>query len=433
MKLTVATSILASSIAATAEPLHNTGVGSFRDVINDANHRSLASSMNSQDKITAILQERRALKKENGGVIRRLQRKLKRSKLRNVAEDGDIYDADLDLGFLSRNLQQNSTETNEDNVMQQLADLCSGETYDSRLSCSCSNIDVDAYTADVFCSYDEYCLSPVENSCEDNVTFCFVETYELEVLEPEVGSSQVCYEVNTPTTFTYCYGLRYSNSEDGNIVATCNVEIDGNQCNSCEIYFDPSGIKCNTFDCNNVDDAVASGIACGNETIVGRKIQDYLLYGALPCEGGCNICPDDGDMLNPDNTVTLAGAPYYCAQLGLAAQLGYLQDVPGDLCGALPEIVNEPCGCSGNVMTSSPIVDSTPTTNDTADDAPVDVFVDVPTEAPEEGPEVAAVDIDKTNDEGGTIERPESSAMLTRIHGIAIAATVTSIFSLMIV
>lgn len=371
MKLTIATSVLASSISVAAESLPDPVGRSLRDAVEDtarATHRSLSLAHDQQNDITAMLKERRASKKQNSNVIRNLQNKLKRSRLRNQAQDDSAAsDTDLDLGFFDRNLQanitepeSNVTEPEELSVIEELLNLCNTRDEKTGFSCSCSNIDVDAYTANVFCTYDQNCLPPSENACGGSATFCFVETYELEVLAPGTGSSKVCYEVNSPTTFTYCYGLNYNGVQAS--PSACYLEVDGTQCSSCDFYYESPAREssCFAFDCNNVDDVIGVGSVCGNETVVSAKIEDYLIYGPLPCEGGCNICPQGGEMQNLDNNVTLiTGEQYQCFQLNLAALFGYLQDVPGDLCNTLPAIVNQPCECPGFDDVSTPLVDPT--------------------------------------------------------------------------
>merc|ERR1712232_1166975 len=106
-------------------------------------------------------------------------------------------------------------------------------------------------------------------------------------------------------------------------------------------------------------------------------IEDFLTYAALPCPGGCNICPFGGEMTNRDAEVTMStGDVYFCYQLNLAGMLGYLTDIPGDLCNALPAIVDEPCGCEGGVetepTTAAPLVAPTVTAEETTK-APVPV------------------------------------------------------------
>jgi len=396
MKLTIAATGLASSIIATAESLPKPAGESLRDVVVDTplvSHRSLAVSMKDQHETSAIFKERRASKKQNGRVIRNLQNKLNNSKLRNRGEeDGEMSDSELDLGFFSRNLQ-NVTEPEEENVIEELVALCSAENPIPGITCDCTNVDVDAYTANVFCTYDETCLDPTSNSCNETLTFCFVETYELEVFAPGSGTSSICYDVNSPITFSYCYGLSYSGEEGS--PSGCFLEVDGNQCNSCEftVESDDLDVTCNAFDCTNVDDAIGSGIACGEDTIVSKKIEDFLIYAPLPCEGYCNICPFGGEMTNLDNTVTmeLTGQAYYCYELNLAGLMGYLQNIPGDLCNTLPAMVSEPCGCPGTSPPVVPIFEEPDTvTSDEVDEALGDIEIPVENEPLDEAPESAA-------------------------------------------
>lgn len=355
MKFTVAASVVTSSLSAAAE------FPSSRAGTVDLTHERLAALKNNQRDITTILKERRASKTQHGRISRNLQNKLKNQELRNKAEEvGDVFDADLDLGFFSRNLQDNMTEPEEANGIEDLMYLCTGENSVPGFSCSCSNFDVDAYTANVKCSYDSNCLEPTENGCRENTTFCFVETYEIELTAPGTGSTKICYDVNVPINFTYCYGFTYA--MDTGIPLTCFLEVDGTQCNLCDFTYQGNqpNITCNQFDCTNIDETIGRGTVCGDDTIVAKKIEDYLLYGPLPCEGGCNICPGDGAMMNVYNNITLiTGEQYTCSQLNLAALMGYLQDVPGDLCTALPSIVNEPCECTTSLSeeeTSPPTV-----------------------------------------------------------------------------
>lgn len=412
MKLTIAASILASSISAEAKSLPDPSGKLIRNAVDDSqnsNRHSLSVSTPSDD-ISAFFKERRSTRKQNNNVIRNIQRKLRNQ----AGKNGDSSDAELDLGFLSRHLQENITDTEEEqSTMDQLIELCSNTNVDG-ISCTCTNVDADAYTANVVCAYDESCLEPTENFCKTDVTFCFVETYELEVRAPGTGQSKICYEVNTPTNFTYCYGLTYPGNESP---TTCFLEVDGDLCSSCEFTYvaDDPEETCNAFDCTNIDNAIGSGTVCGNETIVSRKIEDYLIYGALPCEGGCNICPGGGEMMNMYNSVTLlTGQSYSCNQLYLAASLGYLNEVPGDLCNALPAIVNVPCECTGG-MTTAP---------------ELDISEEVSTETDSEGTSGTADTSDgaDTSDEASGVD---SSAAIFDTRGFQVAGIGASIVSWM--
>jgi len=386
MKLTIATTILASSISTTIGSLRNHADESVSTTRRDLSVSSITKQ--SESDVTASLKERRASKKENGKIITHLKNKLEQK--RNLVEQT----TEMDIGALSRDLQGveiggNLTDVISDvvepsTVIGDLYDLCTSNTTDPEFSCTCTNLDVEAYTATVSCAYAEKCLEPTENSCNENKTFCFVETYNLEVSSPGTGSSSICYDVKTPSTFSYCYGLTYTS--DSEAPDGCFLEIDGTKCNMCDFSVSAinPNITCNDFDCNNVDTVIADGQICGDDTIVSKKIESYLTYAALPCPGGCNICPLGGDMSNLDANVTMiTGDSYYCYQLNLAAQLGYLENIPGDLCNSLPTIVNEPCGCTGMVepgtQTESPVDTSVGTP---AAPAPVTDVEVVVTDAP---------------------------------------------------
>ncbi len=354
MKLTVAATALASSISATAEAISDTTKLSFLDVVEDAprkRHRNLAEAMERQEEITSILKERRGLRKENGGIIRRIQRKLasKSLELQNQVSDFSDLGSDdaIDLGLFSRRLQTNSTfEIEEEkNIVEELLELCEQGSAVDGVSCTCSNINVDEYEIDVFCSYNQNSCYIAENSCGGNETFCYLETYQLDVLSPGEGSTKTCYEVSEPVEFQYCYTLIYGGERVK--ASGCAFEFNGIQCNSCAF----SGDECADFDCSNIEEGVGAGAVCGNETVWKKKVQDHLLYNPLPCEGGCNICPGNGEMTDLNTIVSVpTGEFYYCSQLNLAGLFGYLQFVPGDLCNALPPIVAEPCGCTGGVV-----------------------------------------------------------------------------------
>ncbi len=363
MKLTVATTALAASISGVAESLSDSAGRSFHDVVEDTsleNHLDLADDMESQRKLTAKFRERRLSNMENGRTAHRIRDKLKNLQLRNRgAENGGnsaVVD-EYDLGLFSRKLEENSntTGTSEEEAFSNLDSflaLCEEGGYG--FTCSCSNLNETAYSVDVFCSYDENICSTEEDGCGDESVLCFAKTYDLNLLAKDTGSAKVCYEVVSPVKMSYCYESIYDGVSQS--PSSCSREFDGVQCNSCFV-----NRRCSTFDCSNIDipfldlGNVGTGTTCGNETIWKAVMDEYLLYGAFPCEGGCNLCPGDGFMKNIYNTVTFSPygeeMEYYCYALNTAALVGYLQEVPGDLCQTLPSLVNEPCGCT------TPLVD----------------------------------------------------------------------------
>jgi len=158
MKLAVATAILASSISTTSGSLRNHADGSLSTIRRDL---SISSISNKESDATAVLKERRASKKLNGKVVHHLKNKLERTKLRNLAEQ---QTNELDVGALSRDLQggqSNLTEGNElSTIIGDLYDLCTSNQTDPGFKCTCSNLDLEGYTATVSCEYAEECLAP---------------------------------------------------------------------------------------------------------------------------------------------------------------------------------------------------------------------------------------------------------------------------------
>lgn len=411
MKLTVATTALASSISVAAESLVEPSGISLHDVVHDSErrrHRNLAGAIDSQQEITSILKGRRGLRKEKGGILRGIQSKLKRKSLELRNQHSDVSDSGdaFDLGFFSRDLQANNSvvetnstliETNstvkepkeEKTIIEELLQLCDKGNPQIGLSCECTNVNETAYEIEVFCSYDETdCYVVTDHPCGTNQTFCYDYTSHLDLKSPGEGTQKICYDVSSPIQFVYCYELVYGGQRVA--ASACNFEFNGVQCNSCEFESD----DCSTFDCTNIENAVGTGTTCGNDTLWREKVLDHLTYAPLPCEGGCNICPGNGEMTNLETIVSVpTGELYYCYQLNLAAKFGYLQLVPGDLCSALPSIVSEPCGCTGGVVDLG--------------------------------------DISTDSNGSGKEAKPSSAAIFSGIGGLATTAVATSILSWM--
>lgn len=408
MKLTVAAAAIASSISASAESLQDTAGKSGFDVVEDttrARHRSLADEMESQRQVTSMFKGRRDLKNRNGRIARNIQNRLrlKNSELRNQAEGGDISasEDELDLGFFSRKLQTNTTsnEQDEDTRFDLLLDLCEYENPEYGLTCLCSGVDKDQYSINVICSYEQNTCISEENSCGDYEDFCYSKTIEQELTAPENGYAKVCYDVLTPIKQSYCYGITYD-TEESKTDYSCKIEFDGTQCNSCTFDDD---YDCRIYDCTNIDNVVGAGSVCGyNETLWHVPVNNALLYAPLPCEGGCNICPENGEMTDVMNTVEYAGKEYFCYEVLLFGLMGYLKDQPGDMCTSLTPLVNEPCGCTAVEQT---LIDAD-------EDGDVTIV---------NGP---------ANDVGGG-SSTSSATISSFIGGFAIAAAANSIFSWM--
>lgn len=364
MKFTVASTALVASITGVAESLSDSAERSFHDAIKDtarAEHRNLADAMESQRKLTDSFRERRLSSGNKGRLANKIRETVKNSELRNrAAEDAGTSHADdaFDLGVFSRKLQANMTGLVEADDEQTKLDiflgLCEEEGYG--FTCSCSNLDRTAYQLDIFCSYDDNFCYTEEDGCSNNQTVCFAETIDVSFEAYRTGSYKTCYEVLSPVKMSYCFEKIYDGVYTG--PSSCVKEFDGVECNSCSY-----SRVCSTFDCSNIDipfldlGNVGTGSTCGNETIWKAVMDEYLLYGPLPCESGCNLCPGNGFMKDIYNTITFSPygveEEYYCYALNTAALVGYLEEVPGNLCEALPALVTEPCGCSSEVSVGS--------------------------------------------------------------------------------
>jgi len=415
MKFTAAATVLASSITASAESLPNPAGESLSNAANEASHHSLAVAMKWQDEIKGILKERRFLKKTNN-VSRNLQDKLKRRTLRNQATEDDItFNAELDLGLFSRDLQQNITEGEREETLsdiERLVKKCVDYDY-----CTCSNVDIDAYTATVVCSYEEQCYGAAD-ACEGQVDFCYERIVDRHFTAPATGYSRYCHNVNAPLEFTYCYGYEYLG--EAGAPTSCFLELDGSKCNSCEwIEVDALGNYCVAYDCSNVD-AYYIGTECGEKTIAIKRFEDFLIYSPLPCENGCNICPEGEEMTILYEYVTFALSidkvySYTCTDLNLAGLKGKLNDIPsdmGDLCYSLESVVDGPCGCE---------VPPTPWDNTDTDTDTDTATYEAPVEATIEG-------IDSEGTDKSSLES-ESAGARFGSDGFAIVAIVASIFS----
>jgi hypothetical protein len=118
------------------------------------------------------------------------------------------------------------------------------------------------------------------------VTFCYRAEYSLSISAPETGNAQQCYSFTSPKSFSYCYKLFASPTED----ASCEMLVDDVICNTCS----PStynGTDCVTFDCTNTPLEFESTFC--DYSITELQISSTLLYDFLPCSIGCSPCGVD--------------------------------------------------------------------------------------------------------------------------------------------
>jgi hypothetical protein len=282
----------------------------------------------------------------------------------------------------SRNLQANDTT-----IIDDMYEICYGNFTSPGVSCDCQGVDVAGYTGSLSCAAEEICRD-LSNFCGYNTTFCYSVTYSLSASAPYTGEFLTQYQFTLPNPFEYQYGVAYNGSPEAE---SCTISFDGTQCSSCEfteVLYDgeTEPLDCIAFDCTNTNLDLEATLC--EYSIVDLLIADYLVYGALPCPDGCNLCGEGGYMTDTYNNVTFpTGESYNCRAVEVAALGGYFAGVEPDLCTLLPPLVEVSCGCTGGVngtapptvlSTSGPTVEalSTPTAT------PVTSPVSLPTSAP---------------------------------------------------
>jgi hypothetical protein len=127
-------------------------------------------------------------------------------------------------------------------------------------------------------------------------------------------------------------------------------------CQSCSIadYILRDGNlgTCAVLDCNNTDFPL-SGFYCNYEFTEFRfKIHAYRVPSdPVPCEGGCNLCGDDGYMTIQGNVTIPGYGAVICEYVQFDAVTG---QIPADQCGPLGEAVFSECGCVSPTASLAP-------------------------------------------------------------------------------
>jgi hypothetical protein len=235
-------------------------------------------------------------------------------------------------------------------LIETIYSLCYGNASEVGDTCRCTGVSLEAYTGSVSCSYESYC-SDLSNVCDMDATFCIETTYDLSVTGPYMGVGKTCYSITEPEVFQYCYNFITSGPDTE---PTCAVEIDGTTCSACQLSqmsYSQDPTDCRIVDCSNTDSGI-SGLFC-NYTVVEYNIANHLLFEGLPCPTGCNLCGPGGYITKPYFTFTLpTGINSTCRELDFNALVGYFEST--DLCNTLPDIIAEPCGCTGGSAEESP-------------------------------------------------------------------------------
>jgi len=237
----------------------------------------------------------------------------------------------VDIGgdHLQRKLQENET------IIDVISELCAGS---ENFTCDACAIDAAAYTATSKCTYTSYCY-PIPGLCDDGKTydFCGTDVLEIQVTGQDIYNYRTCLSLTKPLSFNYCDTF-IRNGED----FTCDLEINGVACTSCELYYNPvTGDACQVFDCTNTD-LGTSGSTCSISFL--QAIAVGYLYSTLPCPSGCSLCGEGRYMATAGNNFTLNdGYSLSCFATQSAALQGYFSGY--DFCESLKPNVEVDCGC----------------------------------------------------------------------------------------
>jgi hypothetical protein len=223
--------------------------------------------------------------------------------------------------------------------------------YQPYRTCTCSNVDEEAYTLEASCKN-------VQQSCWENYSRCnakvpFCTTYENSVKLEGKGT-----KTNTRCTINdkpYYQKLCYTVGVVDNVVETCSMEFNGETCNSCTVVTKEGGTYCSytndtascstwtytcyEFDCTNTE-GQHQGSTCKGDA---NKLGKYVNY--FDCVK-CNICEQTGDA----GLITL---PYgvletprwgeqQCFQADFRGRSQYWQT---DECAQVQELAADVCGC----------------------------------------------------------------------------------------
>jgi hypothetical protein len=241
--------------------------------------------------------------------------------------------------------------------------------------CTC-NLDDATRTGTVSCiqnQCDDFFFDPCAISASNTVssnelyTVCYDKSWSTTIDIDSTGGGPYTYEIcqsitdTTVPPFDVCYQVTLENTDT---FATCQIAIEGDQCNSCNIN---QQTGCITFDCaNNVQGSIYGTIGCN----LGRQdvftiawFRERTLDNGVTCPGGCNLC-GEGYFMNAYDGVIQGRT---CAEWQEAALRG-LFDQASSFCVDGNRLATNNCDCRsvGEVTpttfpTSSPVTPEEPT------------------------------------------------------------------------
>lgn len=204
--------------------------------------------------------------------------------------------------------------------------------------CGCE-VDPDSYLLYVNC-FQEECIEYI-STCGTNITACRDISLELNVTSPGEYMRRRCIHYTEPYEQETCYEAKVVD----NVVQTCDIEVEGVTCNSCDIVKQRArDDSCYQFDCTNtISEKSAFWSYFCEDGVNVAPIKDYL--STYDCDiYQCPICGgEDFTSTNPAGLIDLGDGTTTCAAVHQVALLGgfnetFCQEVviPG---------VAEDCGC----------------------------------------------------------------------------------------
>jgi hypothetical protein len=228
--------------------------------------------------------------------------------------------------------------------------------YGPSRTCTCSNVDEEAYTLEASCQREQSCFN-TSSRCGSEFLYCSGYQNVLKLKGKGAKTTTRCTENEAPYYQKLCYKFEVVD----NVVESCSIEFNGETCNSCTVETQEAGTSCyynedNTktcspwyqtcyvFDCSNTA-GKHTGSNCDWPN-TANKLSRNMNY--IDCVQ-CNICELAGET-------GLVSLPYEKIEI---QRYGYLQEVEcfqadfrgksqelsTDDCAKVQEIALNACGC----------------------------------------------------------------------------------------
>jgi hypothetical protein len=225
--------------------------------------------------------------------------------------------------------------------------------YEPFRTCTCSNVDEEAYTLEALCQ------SKNQNSCWDTYSRCNAKvpycspTYSNSFKLEGKGKKTItrCNAYDQPYYQKLCYTVDVVDY----VAESCSMEFNGETCNSCTVTTKEGGTSCYyvndtvtcspwsyttyEFDCTNTAGQHKGSSWKGD----GNKIRKYINY--FDCVK-CNICEPAGDTGLITLPYAVLETPRWgeqqCFQADFRGRSEYWQT---DECAQVQELAADVCGC----------------------------------------------------------------------------------------